>query len=154
MIVSLSILNWPQTCTLSLSSFIPSLSFPVIPCQWIMIELYLSKILAFFPINVCETSYSMYFLINSYTPYIWCLLSNNYHSRYISYFMLMYRCWYSYFGQNNWVWKWAEKLLFFLLDLSHGKKQICIGNAKNENLRTYSTPKIDYLVPYVLQNAK
>ena len=46
-------------------------------CQWIMIELYLSKILAFFPINVCETSYSMYFLINSYTPYIWCLLSNN-----------------------------------------------------------------------------
>ena len=46
------------------------------------------------------------------------------------------------------------KTAFFLLDLSHGKEQICIGNAKNKNLRTYGTPKINYLVPYVLQNAK
>ena len=53
-----------------------------------------------------------------------------------------------------WLWKRAEKLLFFLKDLSHGKKQICIGNAKIEILRTYGTPKINYLVPHVLQNAK
>ena len=38
-------------------------------------------------------------------------------------------------------------------DLCHGKKLICIENAKNENLRKYGTPKIEYSVPYVLQNA-
>ena len=39
-------------------------------------------------------------------------------------------------------------------DLCHGKKLICIENAKNENLRKYGTPKIEYLVPYFLQNTK
>ena len=64
MIVSLSILNWPQTCTLSLSSFIPSLSFPVIPCQWIMIELYLSKILTMtLQYMYVLPSYVMFFLL-------------------------------------------------------------------------------------------
>ena len=66
----------------------------------------------------------------------------------------MYQYGYSYFGHNNWVRKWAEKQLLFLMDLSHGKKQICIGYAKNEILRTYGTPKMKYSVPYVLQNAK
>ena len=62
----------------------------------------------------------------------------NYHSRYISYFILMYRYGYSYFGHNNWVWKWAEKLLFF----SHGPisrekanlHRKC-KNRKSENIR-------------------
>ena len=40
------------------------------------------------------------------------------------------------------------------MDLSCEKVQICIGNAKNEYLRTYVPPKIDYLATYVLQYAK
>ena len=47
-----------------------------------------------------------------------------------------------------------KNCFFFLKDLSHGKKQICIGNAKNKNLRTYVPLKINYLATYVLQYTK
>ena len=49
--------------------------------------------------------------------------------------------------------KKAKKLALYP-DLCHGKKLICIENAKNENLRKYGTPKIAYLVPDFLQNTK
>ncbi len=61
------------------------------------------------------------------------------------------------FGHSDRQWVGAVKMMKKPLlhpDASYGKKQICIGNSKNENLRTYGTPKIDYLVPYVLQHAK
>ena len=49
--------------------------------------------------------------------------------------------------------KKAKKLALYP-DLCHGKKLICIENAKNENLRKSGTPKIEYLVPDFLQNTK
>ena len=50
--------------------------------------------------------------------------------------------------------KKKAKKLALCPDLCHGKKLICIENAKNENLRKSGTPKIEYLVPYFLQNTK